>query len=190
MRRVWLTKPGSGTEPKAAVRLRFVDEQKWSRVDKYDMQVLSEVLGIRLREVLREDMGGVYGVGAHGALSRGSYEGRQFWIEFGCAPDKVEPLLKATFETIAALQKDSIPDEILNKVKTTFTRGHEDQLQENGGWQGALAQSFFYGDDPALILSVQPLLDRVTNDNVKAAAKRFLDNKRYLLAKMVPVGTK
>ncbi len=179
-----------GTEPKARVRLRFVDEQKWSRVDKQDMQVLSEVLGIRLREVLREDMGGVYGVGARGSLSRGSYEGRQFSIDFGCAPDKLEPLLKATFDTIAALQKDGVSDEILGKVKTIFTRGHEAQLQENGGWQGGLTQSFFYGDDPALFLSVQPLLDRVTNDNVKAAAKRFLDNKRYLLAKMVPVGTK
>jgi len=176
-----------GTEPKARVRLRFVGDQKWTRTDKYDMQILSEVLGIRLREILREDMGGVYGVGARGSISRGAYEARQFSVDFGCAPDKLDALLKATFDAIAAMQKDGTTAENLDKVKQIYIRGHEAQLVQNGAWVAGLTQAFMYGDDPALMLNVQPLLDRITNDNVKAAAKRFLDKKRYVMAKMVPV---
>jgi zinc protease len=179
-----------GTEPKARVRLRFVGDQTWSRQDKYDMAILGDVLNIRLREVLREDMSGVYGVGARGSISRGAYQSRQFSIDFGCAPDKLEALVKATFETIASVQKDGTTSENLDKVKQTYSRGHEAQLADNDAWMSWLTQAFEYGDDPTLFLSVQPLLSRISNDNLKAAAKKFLDDKHYLLAKMIPLKAK
>ena len=126
-------------------------------------------------------------LGLGGELPIRASFGAQFSVDFGCAPDKLDALLKATFDAIAAMQKDGTTAENLDKVKQIYIRGHEAQLVQNGAWVAGLTQAFMYGDDPALMLNVQPLLDRITNDNVKAAAKRFLDKKRYVMAKMVPV---
>ena len=67
--------------------------------------MLGEVLRIRLREVLREDMGGVYGVQRRRAASRGG-RGRSttFTVSFGCAPENVDKLEKAVFDEIKAIQ--------------------------------------------------------------------------------------
>ena len=46
--------------------------------------ILGQVLSIKLREVMREDMGGVYGVRAGGQIERSPHQGRSFSISFGC----------------------------------------------------------------------------------------------------------
>src|SRR6185369_13287291 len=52
-----------GHEPKARVMMAFHGNERWSRDKDDDMDLLGDVLSIRLREQLREEMGGVYGVG-------------------------------------------------------------------------------------------------------------------------------
>ncbi len=59
-----------GQEPKARVSIQYLGDEPWTREKERDLFVLGRVLAIRLREVLREDLGGVYGVGA-GARSCG-----------------------------------------------------------------------------------------------------------------------
>ena len=62
-------------------------------------------LRIRLREVLREDMGGVYGVSAAGSISRRPRQSTRFTVSFGCAPDNVDKLKKAVFDEVAAIKR-------------------------------------------------------------------------------------
>ncbi|MCM2316321.1 MAG: insulinase family protein, partial [Thermoanaerobaculia bacterium] len=50
-----------GSEPKSSFYMSFHGPAPWSRENAIDAQLLSDVMNIRLREVLREDMGGVYG---------------------------------------------------------------------------------------------------------------------------------
>jgi len=59
-------------------------------------------------------------------------------------------------------------------------------LKQNAFWSGWLANSYRYGDDPALILDPRGLLARMTSDNVKAAAKHYLDGKQYYQAVLLP----
>jgi zinc protease len=70
-----------------------------------------------LREVLREDMGGVYGVGVFGGISRRPVEQYSFTITFGCAPDRVEELRKAALDLIESVKKDGISTDIAAKVR-------------------------------------------------------------------------
>ncbi len=53
-----------GLEPKAQVRITFTGPFRWTRENRFALNTLGEVLNIKLRESLREDKGGVYGVGA------------------------------------------------------------------------------------------------------------------------------
>jgi zinc protease len=174
------------SEPKASVQIEFHGPQKWTRDNDRDMAILGQVLSIKLRESMREEMGGVYGVGARGRISRSPYQERSFSIGFGCDPSRVDELTKAAFDGIAAIAKDGVDDATLERVKQTFIRSRETDLRRNGFWLGWLANAYRYGDDPALVLDTGPIVARMKSDLVKAAAKRYLSAKQYYEAVMLP----
>jgi zinc protease len=175
-----------GTEPKARVQLTFHGDEAWTRDKDRDMYILGQVLSRRLRETLREDLGGVYGVGAGGAIARAPHQERTFTIGYGCDPARVDELVKATQDEIAKIAKEGVKPEILEDAKKTFERERELQLRNNDFWTGWLQSSYRFGDDPTIVLDPSGMLNRMTSDNVKAAAKRYLDGKQSFLAIMTP----
>ncbi|HWO17714.1 MAG TPA: insulinase family protein [Kofleriaceae bacterium] len=175
-----------GQEQKAFVVMSFHGEEPWTRDKERDLYILGQVLSIRLREIMREDMSGVYGVGASGSLLRSPVQERQFTIQFGCAPEAVKPLLKAAQDEIAAIAKQGIGPEYLEKVKQAFLRERETAMRTNGFWANWLESSARFGDDPTIILDPAPAVARMTPANVKAATARFLDGKRVYRAILLP----
>jgi zinc protease len=175
-----------GEEPKAHVQLMFHGDESWTRDKDRDGFILDQVLAIRLREVLREDKGGVYGVGVNGAIARAPHQERSFSISFGCDPARVDELIKATFDEVAQVQRAGIGADYLEKVKQTFTREREVQLRSNGFWIGWLSSAYTFGDDPTLVLDPSKMTARMTSDNVKAAARRYLDAKQYFEPVLLP----
>jgi zinc protease len=140
-----------GSEPKSSVTLAFHGNEKWSRETESDMKLLGEVLSIRLREILREDMGGVYGVSVGGNISRRPRPEYQFGIRFGCSPENVDKLEKAIFDEVKVLQEKGIGEDYLVKVKELRRRALETNLKENGFWLRELERAYTFGDDPKLI---------------------------------------
>jgi zinc protease len=175
-----------GQEPKSLALLGFHGKEKYSHQNEDDLDVLGQVLSIRLREVLREELGGVYGVSARGRIDRRPKQEYTFTINFGCAPDKIAALESKVKEEIAALQKNGISDEYLGKVKQGRRRSHEVELKENGFWERELEDAYRYGEDPKRILDIDAYLARVTSDNVKASAKRYLRPEAYVVGKLMP----
>jgi zinc protease len=175
-----------GTEPKARVQIELHGPQKWTRDNDRDMAILSQVLSIKLRETMREDLGGVYGVGAGGRITRSPYQERSFSISFGCDPTRTDEMIGAAFDTIAKVAQDGVDDATLERVKQTFLRARETDLRRNGFWLGWLTSAYKYGDDPALVLDTGPVVARMKSDLVQAAAKRYLDAKQYYQAVMLP----
>ena len=174
-----------GTEPKSSVILTFHGADKWTRDGENDMKMLSEVLGMRLREVLREDMGGVYGVSVSGALLRRPKQEFTLSVRFGCAPENVDKLVKAVFDEAKAIQEKGIGEDYIGKVKEIRKRTHETSLKDNGFWSGQLESAYFYGDDPKTILDSGA--DKISADRVKAAAKRYVTPKSYVEGVLKPV---
>jgi zinc protease len=179
-----------GQEPKARVQVMFHGDEVWSRDKDRDVGILNQVLGIRLREILREDMGGVYGVGASGLLSRTPRGERAFTIQFGAAPEAVDKLIKAALDEVAVLAKSGISQDYLDKVKATYLRERETSMKTNRYWVNWLSSAYRYGDDPTIVLDPSGVLARMTSDNVKASAKHYLDTKQYYQAVLLPAAAK
>jgi zinc protease len=175
-----------GLEAKAAVQMVWQADDKWSREGARDLAILVEVLRMRLREILREDMGGVYGVRVTGNLSRQPRQRRTITIAFGCAPENVAALRKAVEDEIARLQKEGVATTYLDKIKAETRRGHEVELRTNDFWRNVLVDAGIHGDDPHLALDLEAYLARMTSDGVKAAALRFLPARRVVVGVMLP----
>ena len=167
-----------GVEPKASVRLDFHGDDAWSQDKERDVYTLGQVLSNYLREDLREEKGGVYGVGANGFLERSPHQGRSFSISFGCAPDRVEELIKATKDDIANLAKNGADADHIDKIKQIYTRSRETDLRTNRFWSQRLVNAWHYKDDPNDIPDTSKTLARMTSDNIKAAAKHFLTDSK------------
>jgi len=175
-----------GEEQKARVQISFHGDEAWTRDKDRDMGILNQVLGVRLREILREDMGGVYGVGASGYLARVPRGERSFTIEFGAAPDAVDKLIKAAFDEAAAIAKNGVSQDYLDKAKATFLRERETAQKTNGYWVSWLVSAYRFGDDPTIVLDPSKYVARMTSDNIKASAKHYLSAKQYYQAVMLP----
>jgi len=88
-----------GLEPKARETLIFTGDFEFDRENRYTLQSMTEVLRNMLREILREDMGGTYGVGAFGSGSKEPRERYSIRIAFGADPERLDELTSATFRT-------------------------------------------------------------------------------------------
>ncbi len=175
-----------GIEPKAAVQLDFHADDRWSMDKERDVYVLGQVLSNILRDELREAKGGVYGVGAYGSVIREPHQERTFQINFGCAPERVDELVKDTYDQIARLEKEGPAPDLLDKVKQIYTRGRETELRTNRFWSARLIRAFRYNDDPNDIPDTAKTLARVTKANVQATAKHFLDTRSVFEAVRMP----
>ncbi len=175
-----------GLEPKSRVYIHFIGEEEWSRQNQHDLASLSQVLSLRLREVLREDMGGTYGVRVAGSLSRRPRETYSFTISFGCGPENVDTLTRALLAEIEIIKKEGIGEDYLVKVRESQTRKREVDLKSNRFWSGQLAAYSRYDMDPRLILDYETLVKSVSSPRIQESAKRFLQTDRYVMGVLYP----
>ncbi len=175
-----------GIEPKSQVRMVFTGDTKWTKEDDHVAGALGEALRIRLREVLREDMGGVYGVGAGGGLSRRPRETYSYSVSFGCNPDRVAELQKAVLGVIEAVKKDGFSDEIIGKIREQQTRERETDLKQNSFWMRQLADAARFGEDPREVLKYGEMVKLVTSDRLRDAARKYLDAAKVITGELYP----
>lgn len=175
-----------GQEDKASVQVWIHGDAPWQRDADRDLRILADALSIRLREVLREDLGGVYGVQVRGSFNRRPRERHVLSLSFGCAPDRVDELLKAAVAELDRIAAEGVGDEVLKSLREMALRSREVQLRDNGVWAAWLLACARFGDDPALILDPEPYLSRLTDEYVKAAAKRFGDRAQMFKAVLLP----
>ncbi len=168
-----------GLEPKSSNRIVFTGPFEWSRKNRYNLGSAIDVLRIRLREVLREEMGGTYGVGVGVSTSRYPEQRYRIRISFGCAPDSVEQLTRAVFAQIDSLKQFGASEANIEKVQEADRRAREAALKENGFWRRRLSSSYWLGQDPANILKYDDLVDALTSDIVRDAARKHFNMENY-----------
>jgi zinc protease len=175
----------AGVEPKSETRIVFTGPASWSSEDQAALSAMGEVLSIKLRERLREDLGGTYSVSAAGSLSRMPREDYQFTISFGSDPDRLEDLVAVVWEEIERLQSEGPTAEDLEKVRESQRRSKETSLERNGYWVQRIAVSDRMGDDLANIPSFA-LIEGLTAEAVQAAAERYLNRDNYVRVSLYP----
>ena len=175
-----------GVEPKSTVALGFSGKARYSREAEHALDSAVEVLRIRLREILREDLGGTYGVSVSGGLSRRPAPLYQTNVTFSCAPDNVAKLTEAVFTEVRRAKKEGFASEYLDKVKAAQRRSLEVAVRQNGYWLGRLSEHYTYGTDPRLILAENELIDGLDGKALQEAASRYFEEARLLEGVLEP----
>jgi zinc protease len=175
-----------GSEPKARVRLVFAGPAAWGLDAWRDTQILEELLEMRLRDVLRERLGGTYAVDVDARMEREPSERRRLEIGFGCAPENVEKLVAVVFDELRALAQQGVDEQYLAKVRLRLERQRELRLADNEWWASWLLYAYWHDDDFGTVTDIRATVRRVTRENVKATVARMFDEKNYVLAVLRP----
>lgn len=175
-----------GREDKATITLTFHGESPWSDPAHTDLVSLDGYLDMRLREVLRDEMGSVYGVGVSSSFERVPFDAWSLDITYSCKPADIEKLEKAINEVFIDVKKNGVAASYIEKLVNQRTRDLELEYRSNDFWLNRLADTYERGDDPREILILHELTKRVTSDNIRLAARKYLRDDQYIDAQLLP----
>jgi zinc protease len=175
-----------GLEPKSQTSLVFAGPMQYNQAERVAIRSLSLVLETRLREILREDLGGTYGVSVSGNYSKLPDQEFSVSIDFGSAPDRADALLQSVFKDIAALKANGPTAAQVNDVKTLLTRDFETNSKQNGWLLAQLYLKYYYGEEPESLLKVPEFYAGITAATIQEAAKKYLDSSNYVKVVLLP----
>ncbi len=182
-----------GVEPRALTQIVFTGAFEFTRPNVLALQTLADVMRIRLRDALREDLGGTYGVTVRGSASPRPVPQFQLSIGFGAAPERVDELTAAVFAEIEALKLDAPPPEAvqalevdLSKVQEMHFRSRQTEIRENSFWITQMLIYDQYGWDVENIPSSASRSTILPPESVRDTARRYLDTGNYVQVTLIP----
>ena len=165
-----------GKEAKASVQLFYTGNlSSVGELDELQLDQLTKAMGIKLRETLREDAGGVYGVGISGGINKEPKKSYSINVRFGCAPENVEKLIALVEEEIKQTKLNGVAQINIDKVKAEQTRSLENDVKENSYWRYKLEQAIFRGSDPTKILLAPAKINLIDVATTKALANKYFN---------------
>lgn len=168
-----------GEAPKSLVQLVYHGTDHYHPDTAYILQSLVELARIKLREELREEEGGVYGVSIFGGQSKFPIEQYSIRISFNADPPKTNDLLASTLVVLQKMMNDVDPTDI-SKVTETQRQSRIKDLEQNQFWMNAFVTSWLNETDMNQLTQLSMLEERMAGLTpallMKAARKYFKED--------------
>ena len=175
-----------GIEQKSYYRLEFHGDIDYDPDTRSQLSGMKAVLSTLLREELREELGGVYGVSVSTGTWQDPETGYRLTVSFSCDPNRVEELRQATFEVLERFRSEPVDAHYVDQEKEKNRRSRETQLLENGFWLSQLTAAYRRGEDPMQILDFETRNERLNPAFIQEAAERFIDLDQYVQVILTP----
>ena len=150
------------------------------------MGMLMKILNIRMRESMREDQGGVYGVRARPNMSKYPKEEINIFISWGCAPENADKLAQTVFYEMDTLKTNG-PNEVnLSKAKETTIRDFESNFEKNNYWVSKIKNAYYNGEDIYGLDDLKAKIESISSADLKEMANMYFKDDHYLKVVMMP----
>jgi zinc protease len=175
-----------GIEPKSQVDIVFTGAASYDVTTRVALDALSVVLETRLREKLREALGGTYGVQVDANATKVPEPRYSVTIDFGCDPQRTEELVQALFKEIAALKANGPSAKDVDDAREALMRGYESNLAQNNRLVANIMAVYEDGEDLAAFFGLPSHYMQLTPAAIQDAARRYLDTKNYVRVTLLP----
>lgn len=163
-----------GIEDQSRTLFTFPADTGLDQQAEFDVDVATDLLEIKLREKLREDLGETYGVGA-GYNSLWPY--RRFGrisISWTSAPGPREQMMQIVRDTMKSMRATTPMQADVDKLKQMRLNDLDESEKENGWWLGQLYSTYVMNREPKTILDYRKRVDRLSVPGLRAAIRRWL----------------
>ena len=176
-----------GIEPQGQVSIYFTGELPSYDAD-FDLQteISASVLQTLLREKIREELSGTYGISVTASVSRTPYTAYRLGIAFGCDPQRVDELTDAIFSLIDEVLRGNLDEDYIGRQQQKYLRSYEEAVELNSFWLNHLEDAVIWGEDPRDILEPDEFDELITVESVTAALRRLIDTENYIRVVLKP----
>ena len=175
-----------GSTPKSEVGVVFSGPFQNNPRNRLVFQAMANTLGGNLQRVLREDLGGTYGVSVVPDLTKRPVEEYRLTITFACDPARTNDMVKALFAVIDDFRTSGPSEGQVADARAALRRDLETDSRQNGYLLNQLAFAYQYDEpvpDPA---ALRALYDQLTVPVLRDAARTYLDTTRYVKVVLLP----
>jgi len=175
-----------GIEPKSIAAIVFSGPFKYEQTNRVAIRAMSEVLENRLREAIREELGGTYSISASASYQKNPNSEYTIAIEFGCAPERTDDLVKRVFQEIEQFKTSGPTAEQVKDEKEALLRDFETNSKQNGYLLAQLMARYQSGEDPAALWGVPEFYKKIDAAMIKDAARTYLNANNYVKVTLFP----
>jgi len=175
-----------GVEPQSQTVMVTHGDFDDSVENRVRISALASILQTRLRETLREDLGGTYSVSVNSSSVAVPDETYQVSIIFGADPDRVDELKAAVLEEIELLRAEGPTELDVEKAVEGARRSLETNLEQNAWWLGQLRFALEAGNDDPTHITDFGRFEEITVENVQEDANRWLGLENLIVVTLLP----
>jgi zinc protease len=175
-----------GREPRGQTVMSFFADTKLDEFEMHRARAAASLLGIRLRDILREELGGTYGVSVSydNSLPMPGYG--SMVVQFGSDPGNIEKLSGEVLKEIERLKKEGPSADDVKRVQELERRDLETAMKQNSFWVGSLQTVHMLGWDPLSITRRQDRIDKLTPDILHDIFRRYFPLDRRTVVTLKP----
>ncbi len=176
----------AGADPKSSTAITWPALTGNNELEMYLLRIAGDVLEIRLRDKLREELGATYSVNVSGThLLPYTHYGTTS-VSFGSSPENADRMKQVVFDEVARFKAEGPTPEEVAKVKELETRSLEKGLEQNGYWLGSFLTVDVLGWDPSVILHRRERIDKITAASLKDVMSRYYPLDNHTVVTLLP----
>jgi zinc protease len=175
-----------GREPKSEILTTYFADAGDDEDQALLANAATDVLEIRLRDLLREALGSTYSVSVtfNSGLPERGYG--TISIDFGSAPENAEKLAGNVLTEVDRLRTEGPTAEECAKVREQSRQSLETASKQNGYWLSVMQSNHVMGRQPEAVAVRRERIERITPAAVQAAARKYFPASRYTVAILMP----
>ena len=179
-----------GIDPKSLAAIVYTGPFVFDQTERIAIRAMTEILQTRLREMIREQLGGTYSINASAsdsfrsrwpstrltiAWGRRSGSG---WTNWSGASSKRWRRSKPTWPT---------PQQVSDGARGAASRDYESVTKQNGWWLSRiLALRYEDREDPAGLLNLPDYYRKIDTAMIQRAARTYLKGDNRIQVTLVP----
>jgi zinc protease len=179
-----------GMEPKSYLYFSFTGSYDYNFNNNLNLKAMCDMLTIALRENIREDQGGTYGISCWRQVDKYPKPQYELGIYFGCSPDNVDKFTKLVLDEIEKFKKEGPSDVNINKVKETLLKTRETDLRENRFWMNTIKSYYFNNIGDENITGYNNAVNAITKESMKEYGTKYFNIQNYARIVLKPENKK
>ncbi|MBO4704814.1 MAG: insulinase family protein [Spirochaetaceae bacterium] len=182
-----------GQENKGKVLIAFggslpaAKDVQETRKDIDMMEELRSLVEIKLREIIREDMSGTYGVSVTTEIDGYPERYYKFQISFGCEPSREKELTNEVISALNKLRTELVDESYIAKLHESFRRNFEVNSKNAQWWINMINAVEVFKYLPAeVIYDDNSVRTWTTAEYMRDLAKKYLKTDNYVCVFLEP----
>ncbi len=159
-------------QPKVSLFVGLSGNVDYTLKNKLTMRLLTEAMSSQYREIIREQMGATYSIGASGMIDY--YPTSEFFVQIGCDTNErqADHVVATIMAELAKIYLNGPSVDNIEKTREFLLKNHKGTLEVNGEWLSYLIEYNETGLD--YVNDYEQTLKSITVDDVKAMAGLLL----------------